>query len=178
MLVAGRPAARGHDEERILGVARLVVDRAGVLPLRVGVNRGARLRRRLRADVPADLLDQGRRHQPGGPGDGEGRARRGAGHRRAWSARSQTVSAPPSCPPFMVKGKAQPVRAAEVGALVGVRAARTGPRAARRAVTQEMAVLGAALARRAGRRGRLVEIVGEAGHRQVAPGRRAAERRP
>src|SRR6185503_7915941 len=40
MLVAGAPG-RGRDvEDRILGVARLVVDRAGVLPLRAGVNRG------------------------------------------------------------------------------------------------------------------------------------------
>ena len=78
-------------------------------------------------------------------------------------ARSQTVFRTTELPPFLVKGKAEPVRALAVGALVG--AARRGP--ARRA------------ARRAGRgdggparrrwpsvvpgRGRLVEIVGEPG---------------
>ena len=41
MLVAGAPGGGRDVEDRILGVARLVVDRAGVLPLRAGVNRGA-----------------------------------------------------------------------------------------------------------------------------------------
>jgi class 3 adenylate cyclase/predicted ATPase len=40
MLVAGAPGGGRDVEDRILGVARLVVDRAGVLPLRAGVNRG------------------------------------------------------------------------------------------------------------------------------------------
>ena len=39
-LVAGAPGGGRDVEDRILGVARLVVDRAGVLPLRAGVNRG------------------------------------------------------------------------------------------------------------------------------------------
>ena len=45
MLVAGAPGGGRDVEDRILGVARLVVDRAGVLPLRAGVNRGGGLRR-------------------------------------------------------------------------------------------------------------------------------------
>ena len=40
MLVAGAPGGGRDVEDRILGVARLVVDRAGALPLRAGVNRG------------------------------------------------------------------------------------------------------------------------------------------
>ena len=40
MLTAGAPASRGHEEDRMLRAVRLIVDRAGRLPLRVGVNRG------------------------------------------------------------------------------------------------------------------------------------------
>jgi tetratricopeptide (TPR) repeat protein len=40
MLVAGAPGGGRDVEDRILGVARLVVDRADGLPLRAGVNRG------------------------------------------------------------------------------------------------------------------------------------------
>ena len=40
MLTAGAPRSADHDEERMLRVARLVLDRAGRLPLRIGVNRG------------------------------------------------------------------------------------------------------------------------------------------
>ena len=41
MLTAGAPVSHGLDEDRMLRAARLVVERAGALPLRVGVNRGA-----------------------------------------------------------------------------------------------------------------------------------------
>ena len=40
MLTAGAPRSLGHDEERMLRAARLIVDRIGELPLRIGVNRG------------------------------------------------------------------------------------------------------------------------------------------
>ncbi|QNN52668.1 adenylate/guanylate cyclase domain-containing protein [Nocardioides mesophilus] len=40
MLTAGAPRSADHDEERMLRVARLVLDRAGRLPLRIGMNRG------------------------------------------------------------------------------------------------------------------------------------------
>ena len=40
MLTAGAPRSADHDEERMLRVARVVLDRAGRLPLRIGINRG------------------------------------------------------------------------------------------------------------------------------------------
>ncbi len=40
MLTAGAPTSAGHDTERMLRAARLIVERAGRLPLRVGVNQG------------------------------------------------------------------------------------------------------------------------------------------
>ncbi len=72
MLTAGAPRSADHDEERMLRVARLVLDRAGRLPLRIGINRGHVFSGDFGPAVPADLLGQGRRHQPGRPGDGEG----------------------------------------------------------------------------------------------------------
>ena len=59
MLVAGAPTSGGSNEERLLLASRLVLDRPGALPLRIGVNSGGGVRRRLRAGVPADVLDQG-----------------------------------------------------------------------------------------------------------------------
>ena len=40
MLTAGAPRSADHNEERMLRVARQVLDHAGRLPLRIGVNRG------------------------------------------------------------------------------------------------------------------------------------------
>jgi class 3 adenylate cyclase len=40
MLTAGAPRSADHDEERMLRATRLVLDRAGTLPLRIGINRG------------------------------------------------------------------------------------------------------------------------------------------
>ena len=40
VLLAGAPVSADRDEERMLRVARVVLDRAGRLPLRIGVNRG------------------------------------------------------------------------------------------------------------------------------------------
>ena len=70
----------------MLRVARLVLDRAGRLPLRIGVNRGAGVHRRLRAAVPPDVLGQGRRGQPRRPGDGQGRTRPGCSRPRTRSS--------------------------------------------------------------------------------------------
>ena len=40
MLTAGAPVSHGHEEDRMLRAARLILDRIGELPLRIGVNRG------------------------------------------------------------------------------------------------------------------------------------------
>ena len=40
MLTAGAPRSLGHEEDRMLRAARVVIERPGVLPVRIGVNRG------------------------------------------------------------------------------------------------------------------------------------------
>ena len=151
---------------------RLVVDRPGALPLRIGVNRGGGVRRRLRAGVPADLLGQGRRHEPRRPGDG---------------ARPHRVSCSRPQPCSQARG---PVRDRAAGAVHGqgqgeagrCRQRRAGA-ARRRARTRTTCPWSAARPRwpsstrrsaqaRSGR-GVVVDLVGRARHRQVAPRRRA-----
>ena len=83
MLVAGAPRSNGHDEERMLRTARQIMDgMAGLqemtghaLPLRIGVNRGNVFAGGFGPRLPAHLLHQGRRGQPGRARHGQGRAR-------------------------------------------------------------------------------------------------------
>jgi class 3 adenylate cyclase/tetratricopeptide (TPR) repeat protein len=161
MLTAGAPRSADHDEERMLRVARLVLDRAGRLPLRVGINRGhvfsgdfgPSFRRTY--SVKGDAINLAARVM----------AKAVPGQALATVevvARSQTSFRTTELPPFLVKGKTQPVRAADIGALVGARAGEqaTVPLVGR---VEEMAVLARALDDARAGRGGLVEIVGEAG---------------
>jgi class 3 adenylate cyclase/tetratricopeptide (TPR) repeat protein len=161
MLTAGAPRSADHDEERMLRVARLVLDRAGRLPLRVGINRGhvfsgdfgPSFRRTY--SVKGDAINLAARVM----------AKAVPGQALATLevvARSQTEFATTELPPFMVKGKTQPVRAAVIGALVGQRSddRHAVPLVGR---DHEMSVLRAALDDAQSGRGRLVEIVGGAG---------------
>ena len=161
MLTAGAPRSAGHDEERMLRVARLVMDRAGRLPLRIGINRGHVFAGDFGPDfrrtysVKGDAINLAARVM----------AKAVPGQVLATTQvleRSQSVFRTDELPPFMVKGKSMPVRAAEVGDLVGAR--REGgiglPFVGR---ASEMAVLRSALDDVRARRGRLVEIVGEPG---------------
>ena len=161
MLTAGAPHSADHDEERMLRVARLVLDRAGALPLRIGINRG---------HVFAGDFGPSFRRTYSVKGDAINLAARVMGKARPGQAlatvevvaRSQTVFRTTELAPFRVKGKSQLVRAAEIGALVGSRSVDrpTLPMVGR---AQEMAVLGQSLVDARSGRGRLVEIVGEGG---------------
>ena len=161
MLTAGAPRSADHDEERMLRVARQVLDRAGVLPLRIGVNRG---------HVFAGDFGPSFRRTFSVKGDAINLAARVMGKAVPGQALattevvalSQTVFHTTELAPFMVKGKSKPVRAVAIGAVAGARQeARAGlPLVGR---TDELAVLGEALADVRARRGRVLDIAGEAG---------------
>ena len=161
MLTAGAPRSSDHDEERMLRAVRLVLDRAGRLPLRVGVNRG---------HVFSGDFGPTFRSTYSVKGDAINLAARVMGKAAPGQAlatlevvtHSQTIFRTTELSPFMVKGKSQPVQAADIGALVGTRAERLQdyPLVGR---AEELATLVAALDDARAGRGRLVEIVGGAG---------------
>jgi class 3 adenylate cyclase/tetratricopeptide (TPR) repeat protein len=166
MLTAGAPVSHGLDEDRMLRAARLVVERAGALPLRVGVNRGPVFAGdfgpffRRTYSVKGDAINLAARVM-GKARPGELLATRAVVDRVA-----DRFDVTP-LPPFRVKGKSQPVEALSVGAhRGGLVPAQAGPpqegipllgRAA------EMAVLTSALDDAKANHGRLVELVGEPG---------------
>ena len=119
MLTAGAPRSLGHEEERMLRATRLVdrPDRRAAAADRRQPRSG--LLRRLRPVLPQDVLGQGRRDQPGGPGHGQGRTGPAARDPRRCSSARSTVFETEPLAPFMVKGKSQPVEAASVGLLAG-----------------------------------------------------------
>jgi class 3 adenylate cyclase/tetratricopeptide (TPR) repeat protein len=161
MLTAGAPHSADHDEERMLRVARVVLDRAGRLPLRIGINRG---------HVFAGDFGPAFRRTFSVKGDAINLAARVMGKAVPGQAlattevasRSQTLFRTTELPPFMVKGKSQPVRAAEIGALIGTRNEEQ-PALPLIGRADEMAVLVKALEDARAGYGRLVEIVGEPG---------------
>jgi len=116
MLVAGAPGGGRDVEDRILGVARLVVDRAGVLPLRAGVNRGGvyggdfgpSFRRTY--SIKGDAINLAARVMGKTP-IGEVFATAAVLER----VRRQVEAAP--VPPFLVKGINRPVHASSVSAI-------------------------------------------------------------
>ncbi len=161
MLTAGAPRSADHDEERMLRVARQVLDRAGRLPLRIGINRG---------HVFAGDFGPSFRRTFSVKGDAINLAARVMGKAVPGQAlattevvaRSQTLFSTTELPPFMVKGKSQPVRAVEIGELIG---ARNEDRVVLPLFgrTDEMAVLNRAMDKVRGDQGGLVDLVGEPG---------------
>ncbi len=161
MLTAGAPRSAGHDDERMLRVARLVLDRAGRIPLRIGVNRG----RVFSGDFGPPF-----RRTYSVKGDAINLAARVMGKAAPGQAlatlevieHSETLFETTPLDPFMVKGKSRPVMAADVGALAGHRVLdrRSTPLKGR---DRELATLRAALADARDGRGRAVEVVGEGG---------------
>ncbi|MGH3348936.1 MAG: adenylate/guanylate cyclase domain-containing protein [Nocardioides sp.] len=161
MLVAGAPRSADHLEERMLRVAREVLDHGGRLPLRIGVNRG---------HVFAGDFGPSFRRTYSVKGDAINLAARLLGRADPGQAlatsevlsHSQTDFRAEPLPPFRVKGKARPVNASVLGALLGTRGERdldvelTGR-------ADELATLSAALEEARGGRGRTVEVVGEPG---------------
>ncbi|HSU01250.1 MAG TPA: adenylate/guanylate cyclase domain-containing protein [Nocardioides sp.] len=161
MLTAGAPHTSDHDEDRMLRAARMVLDRAGALPLRIGINRG---------HVFAGDFGPSFRRTYSVKGDAINLAARVMAKARPGQLlatvevveRSRTVFVTEELAPFAVKGKAQPVRAAEVGRLVGSRSVDrpTVPVVGREG---EMALLRRTLADAGAGTGRLVQVVGEGG---------------
>ena len=161
MLTAGAPRSLGHEEERMLRAARLIVDRIGELPLRIGVNRGPVFSGdfgppfRRTYSVKGDAINLAARVM-GKAAPGQLLATREV------IDRSATVFETEPLEPFMVKGKSRPVHASSVGLLAGARDAERSlaPLVGRDA---ELAVLDDALDDCRRGRGRLVDLVGEPG---------------
>ncbi len=161
MLTAGAPRSAGHDEERMLRVARQVLDGAGRLPLRIGINRG----RVFAGDFGPDF-----RRTYSVKGDAINLAARVMGKAAPGQVlatveavdHSQTLFETTPLEPFLVKGKSAAVHAVAVGALAGARVPErvAGPLNGR---ATELDGLRAALADIRSRKGRLVDIVGEPG---------------
>ena len=160
MLVAGAPASGGRNEERMLLATRLLLDRPGRLPVRVGVNGG-----------PVFSGDFGPtfRRTYSVKGDAINLAARVMGKAvpgqllatAATLARSETAFVTEPLPPFLVKGKSQPVEAASVGPVrAGSGDGNEPPLVGR---STEMAALRASLVAAREGQGRVVELVGEPG---------------
>jgi class 3 adenylate cyclase/tetratricopeptide (TPR) repeat protein len=163
ILVGGAPSASDDDAGQVLRAVRRVADAAGALPVRIGVNRG---------HVFAGEVGPSYRRTYTVMGDAVNLAARlmaRAGHGEVLVketvvdlARTRFATAP--LPPFMVKGKSQPVHALAVGEVLGARTDRglsdALPFTGRE---RELRVLLDAAAASELGRGRLVEIVGESG---------------
>jgi class 3 adenylate cyclase/tetratricopeptide (TPR) repeat protein len=156
LLTAGAPSSTGHDEEQTLRVVREVLDHEGVVPVRAGVSSGRVFTgdfgppyRRTYA-VFGDAVNTAARVM----------ARSESGLLLATDEvleRSRTTFATTPVEPFRAKGKAEPVRAALVGAITGRRSdsAAATPLVGRE---RELAALRAAF-----EQGGLVEVSGPSG---------------
>lgn len=166
MLTAGAPRALEHQEERMLRTARRIMDRAGTLPLRIGVNRGhifsgdfgPAFRRTY--SVKGDAINLAARVM-GKAAPGQVLATEEVLRRCA-----APVEADP-LPPFLVKGKKHPVSAVAVRRIAeaGVHDDRPSGRGRAPLVGRdaEAALLRAAVADVRARRAAVVEVLGEPG---------------
>ena len=161
MLAAGVPTSAGHDGERLLRACRRILDDAGRLPLKIGANHGHVFsgdfgpRWRRTYSIKGDPINLAARVM-GKAAPGQLLAT------ETLMQHSPTEFEATPLAPFQVKGKALPVKAVDVGAILARRttSAELGPLVGRVA---EVAVLRqAAAALRAGRGG-AVELVGEPG---------------
>ncbi|MEO6064952.1 MAG: adenylate/guanylate cyclase domain-containing protein, partial [Lysobacterales bacterium] len=163
ILTAGAPKVTGDDEERMLLALRRIVDSKPPIPIRIGVHRGAVFAGdigpfyRRTYTVMGDAVNLSARLMA--------KAEPGAIYATAEILeRSNTLFETTELAPFVVKGKAQPVRAWSVGRAVGSRT--------RQVSVQQLALIGrdreletlrTALDDARAGTGRAVEIVGEAG---------------
>ncbi len=161
ILLAGAPRSAGGDEEELmLRAARSIVERPGTLPVRVGVNAGR---------VFAGIVGPPTRRTYTFYGDAINTAARimvraDDGQllaREDVLERARTTYALTPVEPFAAKGKAELVRASDVGAAVGERELEAiGPFVGRE---HELDTLLAALERARGGHGEVVLVRGEPG---------------
>lgn len=161
LLTAGAPSSTGHDEEQVLRTLREVMDRPGVIPMRVGVNTGKVFtgdfgppyRRSYR--VFGDAINTAARVM----------SRAEAGQILATEVvldRSRTMFETTPIEPFKAKGKAQLVKASIVGPIAG----RKGERDAETPIIgrdRELEVLLAVLDDVRRGNGWVIELAGAAG---------------
>ena len=125
ILAAGVPATREDDEGRMLRTVRRIADATGILPVRIGVNRGhvfsgaVGMRFRSTFTVMGDTVNLAARLMAAAP-EGEIYAT------PAVVERSRTTFATTALAPFQVKGKAAPVAALAIGVETGTRTADGG----------------------------------------------------
>lgn len=161
MLVAGAPRTAGDDAERMLRAVRQIIDNAGILALRAGVNRGyvyagdfgPAFRRTY--SVKGDAINLAARVM----------AKASVGEVLATdevTARSRTAFDRDALEPFLVKGKTLPVHAARLGRVRG----ELPPAGADTSFVgreDELVELAGLLSRARSGSGTLVDIVGEPG---------------
>jgi predicted ATPase/class 3 adenylate cyclase len=161
ILIAGAPrTAGGEEEELMLRASRAIVERTGVLPVRVGVNTGR---------VFAGIVGTPTRRTYTFYGDAINAAARVMAHaadgqllaRDEVLERARTTYSTTPIAPFAAKGKAELVHASDVGAAIGEREQQAaGPLVGRE---DELAALLAAARESAAGTGRLALVTGDSG---------------
>lgn len=162
ILAAGAPSASGDDERRMLLALREIVDANLELPVRIGVNRG---------DVFAGDIGPPYRRTYTVMGDTVNLAARlmakaGPGEILATQGvleRSPTRFETTALAPFMVKGKAKPVEAFQVGPVAGAKTSASVENLPLIGREAELAVLMNAVSSLREGRGAVAQIVGEPG---------------
>ena len=162
LLVSGAPRSSGEDEDRLISAVRLVMTRQGQLPLRAGANRG----RVFAGDFGPDF-----RRTYSIKGDAINVAARVMGHAEPGTllatdevmTRSGGRFETRPVPPFLVKGKAKPIHAAEVGAVQEPGAAGGSSDDLFVGREEELATVRRGLDGARAGQGSLVEVVGEPG---------------
>jgi class 3 adenylate cyclase/tetratricopeptide (TPR) repeat protein len=162
ILTAGAPRAAGDDEERMLLTLRHILEQPRELPVRIGVNRG----RVFAGDIGPPF-----RRTYSVMGDAVNLAARLMA-KAPWESlyategvlvRSQTGFETSRLEAFLVKGKAKPIEAWEVGPLARPTAPRSSSRLPLVGRGEEYAALRKALVEAERGKGALIELIGETG---------------
>ncbi len=162
ILVAGVPRSADNDEEQLLRAVRAILDHPRALPLRGGVNRGHVFAGdvgpayRRTYTIMGDAVNLAARLM----------ARADPDHAYATHAvveRSRTTFRLEALEPFMVKGKADPIEAFDVGPIEGAREAEPASTFPIQGRDRELSIVLDALDAARQGRGSLVELVAEPG---------------
>jgi class 3 adenylate cyclase/tetratricopeptide (TPR) repeat protein len=162
IIISGAPKSAGDDEARVLTAARSVIDAGGVLPVKAGVNSGR---------VFAGDFGPAVRRVYSVVGDSVNLAARLMGKAEPGQIiatpivldRSRTAFETTTLPPFMVKGKAEPIDALLVGPIIQGRAATTNVALPLIGRDQELSTLVEAANDATRGQGRVVELIGPPG---------------